>query len=74
MNLTDNARTILAKRYLRLHADGAVETPDDMFRRVAHNISQAERAYDNNEAVPRNGKRSFTGSWPDSSSYRTRRR
>ena len=61
MNLTDNARTILAKRYLRLHADGVVETPDDMFRRVAHNISQAERAYDNNEATPPEWEEKFYG-------------
>lgn len=41
--LTDNARTVLARRYLKKDDRGQpTETPDDMFRRVAHDLAQAE--------------------------------
>ena len=41
--LTDNARVVLKKRYLRKDDDGnVVETPAGMFRRVAHAIAQPE--------------------------------
>ena len=41
--LTDNARTVLQRRYLRKDSDGRViESPEDMFRRVAHHIARAE--------------------------------
>ncbi|MGD9099740.1 MAG: adenosylcobalamin-dependent ribonucleoside-diphosphate reductase [Anaerolineae bacterium] len=41
--LTENARTILSKRYLRRGPDGQpVETVRGMFRRVARHIAQAE--------------------------------
>ena len=44
--LTDNARVVLEKRYLRKDADGEiVETPEEMFRRVAHAIAKPERSY-----------------------------
>ena len=44
--LTDNARTVLARRYLRKNDEGnPVETPDQMFRRVAANLSQADKIY-----------------------------
>ena len=43
MKLTENARTILEKRYLRKDARGqALETPVDMLRRVASNIAGVE--------------------------------
>ncbi|HEX77883.1 MAG TPA: vitamin B12-dependent ribonucleotide reductase [Dehalococcoidia bacterium] len=46
MRLLDNARTVLEKRYLAKDAMGkVVETPEGMFRRVAHNIAQAELNY-----------------------------
>ncbi len=39
-----NALTVLRRRYLRRNADGAViETPAQLFRRVADNIADAER-------------------------------
>lgn len=42
--LTENARTVLAKRYLVKDAAGrAAEQPDEMFRRVAENMAQGER-------------------------------
>ncbi len=45
--LSDNALVVLAKRYLRKDDDGrVVETPEEMFRRVAVTIAQADLAYD----------------------------
>jgi ribonucleoside-diphosphate reductase alpha chain len=42
MQLTENARVVLERRYLRKEDGVVVETPEDMFRRVAHNIAQVE--------------------------------
>ncbi|MBI4720159.1 MAG: vitamin B12-dependent ribonucleotide reductase [Chitinivibrionia bacterium] len=48
--LSENARKVLEKRYLRKDINGRViETPDEMFRRVARNISGAELLYNNDE-------------------------
>jgi len=45
--LTENAKTVLKRRYLKKDASGKVcETPEDMFRRVAAHIAQAEKNYD----------------------------
>lgn len=44
--LSVNALRVLERRYLRKDANGEiVETPDEMFRRVAHHIAQAEKNY-----------------------------
>ena len=44
--LTDNAEVVLQRRYLSKDRDGNIlEDPDGMFRRVAHNLSQADRLY-----------------------------
>ncbi len=46
INLTENARQVLEKRYLRKDNTGKpIETPEDMFHRVAHAIAGAETAY-----------------------------
>ena len=46
LQLTDNARKVLEKRYLKRDEEGnPVETPADMFQRVAENIAVAEKAY-----------------------------
>ena len=45
IELSDNARTVLEKRYLVKENGQVVETPEDMFRRVAQNIAQAENNY-----------------------------
>ena len=44
INLSDNALKVLEKRYLQKDTEGKViETPEQMFQRVAHNIAQAEK-------------------------------
>ncbi|MEW6376267.1 MAG: adenosylcobalamin-dependent ribonucleoside-diphosphate reductase [Thermodesulfobacteriota bacterium] len=46
--LTSHAITILEKRYLKKDAQGKViESPEEMFWRVARNIAEAERFYGN---------------------------
>lgn len=44
--LSDNAITVLERRYLKKDLEGnVIETPQDMFRRVADNIAEADRNY-----------------------------
>jgi ribonucleoside-diphosphate reductase alpha chain len=46
LNLSDNARVVLRKRYLRKDSNGdIVETPEQMFARVARHIAKAEKNY-----------------------------
>src|SRR3990172_7274391 len=46
ISLSDNARVVLERRYLAKDDAGRpVETPEEMFRRVAHNVAQAELLY-----------------------------
>lgn len=43
IHLTDNARTVLQKRYVRRGADGKpAETEHEMFWRVAYHVALAE--------------------------------
>ena len=45
-HLTANALTVLARRYLKKDEQGSVvESPDEMFRRVAANVAQADHHY-----------------------------
>ncbi|MGE5551724.1 MAG: vitamin B12-dependent ribonucleotide reductase [Bacteroidota bacterium] len=44
MRLSDNARTVLERRYLRTEDGRPVETPEEMLRRVAANIAAVEGA------------------------------
>ena len=47
LHLTQNAKTVLERRYLKKDDNGLpLETPADMFRRVARHIAQADRLYD----------------------------
>ncbi|MEX0800396.1 MAG: vitamin B12-dependent ribonucleotide reductase [Dehalococcoidia bacterium] len=49
---SENARLVLERRYLARDADGRpAETPEQMLRRVAHNVAQAERSYKPLEAI-----------------------
>jgi len=50
--LSTNALTVLERRYLRKDEEGkAIETPEEMFRRVAHHVSLAELNYSGAEQV-----------------------
>ena len=47
LHLSDNSIRVLERRYLKKDKDGTIiETPEGMFRRVAKNISLADRDYD----------------------------
>lgn len=46
LQLADNARIVLERRYLARDEQGnIIETPEELFRRVAHNLAQADRLY-----------------------------
>ncbi|MGZ3861670.1 MAG: adenosylcobalamin-dependent ribonucleoside-diphosphate reductase [Bacteroidia bacterium] len=48
LQLSDNAMQVLRSRYLLKNEDGSVmETPDELFRRVAKHIARAEYIYGN---------------------------
>jgi len=54
VELTENARVVLNKRYLRKDREGKIiETPEGMFRRVAHAIAQPELLYGSAEDAQR---------------------
>jgi len=45
-DLSENARVVLAKRYLKRDSEGnPLENPEDLFRRVANNIALAEEKF-----------------------------
>jgi ribonucleoside-diphosphate reductase alpha chain len=44
-SLSDSALTVLGRRYLRGGEDGNIETPDQMFDRVAQAVARAEAAF-----------------------------
>ena len=50
--LSENAKTVLERRYLKKDAKGRVrETPAEMFKRVAGNIAKAEKRYGDEDHV-----------------------
>jgi ribonucleoside-diphosphate reductase alpha chain len=52
VQLSTPAVAVLQKRYLRKDAQGRViETPEEMFWRVARNIAEAERLYNHSTSV-----------------------
>jgi ribonucleoside-diphosphate reductase alpha chain len=52
--LSQNALTVLRRRYLKKDEQGrAIEAPEEMFRRVAHNIAAAEERYPGGDAAAR---------------------
>lgn len=49
MQITPSAKAVLEKRYLMRDAEGRpIETVEDMFRRVADAVAQADAAYGGN--------------------------
>ncbi len=51
LELSENALTVLRKRYLKKDPQGKpIETPEKMFRRVAHHIARAEKNYGADES------------------------
>ena len=54
LELSENAKRVLERRYLKKDSKGRViETPEQMFRRVAHHIAKAERKYGDEAHVRR---------------------
>ncbi len=52
LNLTENARTVLMKRYVRRGPDGKpIETPEGMFRRIARAIAEPEAEHGGDAAA-----------------------
>jgi ribonucleoside-diphosphate reductase alpha chain len=52
LDLTPNALTVLERRYLRKDRSGKViETPEEMFRRVARNVASVDAEYRDREEV-----------------------
>jgi len=46
LNLSENARRVLRRRYLKKDSQGnVIETPEQMFRRVARHIAKAEKKF-----------------------------
>ncbi|MDY7019304.1 MAG: vitamin B12-dependent ribonucleotide reductase [Chloroflexota bacterium] len=52
MKLSDNAIRVLEKRYLvKYDGEKVIETPEELFRRVARHIASAELIYDHNADI-----------------------
>jgi ribonucleoside-diphosphate reductase alpha chain len=63
LQLSDNARIVLERRYLARDSAGTpLETPEQLFRRVAHNIAQAELLY-NDQNVDKVAVESAAADW-----------
>ena len=60
LELSDNARTVLRRRYLRKDRKGKViESPEKMFRRVSRFIAEAEKNYGGDEKRVREVEEEF---------------
>jgi ribonucleoside-diphosphate reductase alpha chain len=58
--LTSNALAVLERRYLNKDEQGrVVETPEEMFRRVANNIAKADLQYDGHADIRRSEEEFF---------------
>jgi ribonucleoside-diphosphate reductase alpha chain len=60
LHLTSNALTVLASRYFKKDEEGRVlESPEELFRRVAGNIAQADLLYGGQTSVQRTEEEFF---------------
>ena len=60
VKLSDNALKVLERRYLKKDKEGRViESPDELFRRVAHTVASVEKAYGRNESQVRDLENKF---------------
>lgn len=61
MELTKNAITVLERRYLAKDEDGILlETPEDMFRRVAATVVSADQGYFSEEEIAKTEKEFYS--------------
>lgn len=52
MELSENAKKVLTRRYLKKDEKGnTIETPEEMFRRVANNVASADSLYNKNADI-----------------------
>jgi ribonucleoside-diphosphate reductase alpha chain len=52
IHLSENARKVLEVRYLQRDGSGQIiETPQELFQRVARSIAKAEERFDNSKAA-----------------------
>jgi len=66
VDLSENARRVLAKRYLRKDSNGRnIETPEQMFKRVAHHIARAEKKYGGDLSKEKEMEDAFYGMMTD---------
>lgn len=56
MKITDNARTVLERRYLKRENGKVVETPEEMLQRVAKNIAAVEDQWDKTKVLEMEAK------------------
>jgi len=60
LNLTPNAQTVLEKRYLKRNEEGKViESPEDLFKRVARSVAAADGAYGKSTAEVKKTEEEF---------------
>lgn len=60
MELTENSLKVLNKRYLAKDENGnVIETPEDMFKRVASAVAYGDKIYDKNADISATEKSSM---------------
>ncbi|MBF0557974.1 MAG: vitamin B12-dependent ribonucleotide reductase [Nitrospirae bacterium] len=60
LSLSDNAITVLKKRYLKRNEEGQItETPEELFRRVANHVASADAFYGKSDSEVRRTEEEF---------------